>query len=599
MVADPDLPIDLIVGDLTVTLEGIDLRNIRHRSTEVVRRVYPVFQDRNWTNRPWRISSRDVEQIEDGWRVTGSGTGSFDAAHLDWAVQATITSTAVDYRFQATTREPFLRNRLGLCLLHPMAVAGLPCTVLHSDDDLVESRFPRDLSPHQPFIDMRQISHRTPDALVTVVFTGEVFEMEDHRNWSDASYKTYCTPITKPFPVEVRPGDAIAQSVVISLATRGQQRSGTEARPWSDATTPGDRSAAPVVIDVTDSRYSRPGVGLSLPKGQSTLAPEQEALLRALNLDHLRVELNLNDGTAATALLEALTSARRAGTRLRVAAFAQGIEDLQSLADLADGVDGARDLVDCWYVFSVHDKVTPGEWGDQARLALGPQAVVGGGTNLYYTELNREHPDSARFDVINFSMNPQVHAFDDRTLIQNAVTQQLIAEDSWRLSGGKGVSVSPITLRPRFNPNATDPEADVSNTHLPAHVDARQDTSFAAAWLTTSLKYLSAARTIDTVTYFDTDGSTGVMDDQEPFPVFDVLAAIAGCPDAVTCSSSEPEQVDALIVSGPEGVQALLANFSSVDRAVRLQGRAVSEPLETTALASSVTVLPITQHFHH
>ena len=599
MVADPDLPIDLIVGDLTVTLDGIDLRDIRHRSTEVVRRVYPVFQDRNWTNRPWRIASRHVEQIEDGWRVTGSGTGSFDAAHLDWEVQATITSTAVDYRFHATAREPFLRNRLGLCLLHPMSVAGLPCTVLQTDDGVVESQFPRDLSPHQPFIDMRQISHRTPDALVTVSFTGEVFEMEDHRNWSDASYKTYCTPITEPFPVEVQPGDAIVQSIVISIATRGQQRSETEARPWSDATTPGDHSVAPVVIDVTDARYPRPGVGLSLPKGQPALAPEQAAVLRTLNLDHLRVELDLNDGAAATTLLEAVTSARRAGTRLRVAAFAQGIEDLQALADIADGVEGARDLVDCWYVFSDHDKVTPGEWGDHARLALGPEAVVGGGTNLYYTELNREHPDSARFDVINFSMNPQVHAFDDRTLIQNAVTQQLIAEDSLRLSGGKGVSVSPITLRPRFNPNATDPESDVSNTHLPSHVDARQDTSFAAAWLATSLKYLSAARTIDTVTYFDTDGPTGVMDDQVPFPAFDVLAAIAGCPDAVTCSSSEPERVEALILAGPDGIRALLANYSSVDRAVRLQGRAMPEPLDATALASSVTVIPITQHFHH
>lgn len=25
-------------------------------------------------------------------------------------------------------------------------------------------------------------------------FEGDVFEMEDQRNWTDASYKTYCTP---------------------------------------------------------------------------------------------------------------------------------------------------------------------------------------------------------------------------------------------------------------------------------------------------------------------------------------------------------------------------------------------------------------------
>ena len=30
--------------------------------------------------------------------------------------------------------------------------------------------------------------------------TGDVFEMEDQRNWTDASFKTYCTPLRQPFP---------------------------------------------------------------------------------------------------------------------------------------------------------------------------------------------------------------------------------------------------------------------------------------------------------------------------------------------------------------------------------------------------------------
>ena len=33
-----------------------------------------------------------------------------------------------------------------------------------------------------------------------VAFDGDIFEMEDQRNWTDASYKIYSTPLRLPFP---------------------------------------------------------------------------------------------------------------------------------------------------------------------------------------------------------------------------------------------------------------------------------------------------------------------------------------------------------------------------------------------------------------
>ena len=48
-------------------------------------------------------------------------------------------------------------------------------------------------------------------------FAGDVFEMEDQRNWTDASYKTYCTPLALPFPVEIPEGARISQSVTLTL----------------------------------------------------------------------------------------------------------------------------------------------------------------------------------------------------------------------------------------------------------------------------------------------------------------------------------------------------------------------------------------------
>ena len=47
------------VGDVTVTIDGADLRDIRWQGHEAIRRIYPVFQDRNWTNRLFTIG--DIE----------------------------------------------------------------------------------------------------------------------------------------------------------------------------------------------------------------------------------------------------------------------------------------------------------------------------------------------------------------------------------------------------------------------------------------------------------------------------------------------------------------------------------------------------------
>ena len=46
-------------------------------------------------------------------------------------------------------------------------------------------------------------------------FEGDFFEMEDQRNWTDASFKTYCTPLSLGFPHQARAGSRIAQSFTV------------------------------------------------------------------------------------------------------------------------------------------------------------------------------------------------------------------------------------------------------------------------------------------------------------------------------------------------------------------------------------------------
>jgi len=582
-----------IVGDISVTIDGADLRDIRWRGQEAIRRIYPVFQDRNWTNRLFVIGESAIHENNEGLVLSARGTGSFDATPLRWEVSASITDSVIEYRFHATSDGDFVRNRLGMCVLHPMAAAGAAVEIEHTDGSSTTSHLPVDISPNQPFLDMRSITHELPDgSRTTVRLLGEVYEMEDHRNWTDASFKTYCTPISLPFPVEVRAGDVIDQVIEVSFSSSTatyETTAGTEV----DA----------IHITSTGEETRLPRLGLCFPADEEPPSDTQLEELATLSLDHLRVAVDVTDPRAGERIKEAFRQARAVGARLRVASHCDDPEQLVAFAELAPDT---IERIDCWYVFSRREKVTPDDWAARARTALTDafaQVPLGGGTDLYFTELNREPPDPTAFDVLNFSINPQVHAFDDRTLVQNARTQAVVAANAPRVTNVTPVSVAPISLRPRFNPNATDPEADVSNTALPSDVDARQASYFAANWTAMSVKYLSEAGTVASATYFETIGWKGILEREggspdphnfpstpgERFPVWATFAALAGMDTAHTCQSSDPEQVDALLVSGDSANRALIVNWTRQSQTVRIDG---GDPVSIEPLSLSVLEMP-------
>ena len=47
--------------------------------------------------------------------------------------------------------------------------------------------------------------------------------MEDQRNWTDASFKTYSTPLRIPYPVEVAPGQDPVQAVTMRYLARARR----------------------------------------------------------------------------------------------------------------------------------------------------------------------------------------------------------------------------------------------------------------------------------------------------------------------------------------------------------------------------------------
>ena len=551
----------LRAGPLTMRLEEGGLRYIRRGGVEILRRVYGAVRDRDWNTVPTVISDLEVREEADSFRVTFKALCR--QREIDYRWKGTIEGSSagtVKFTMEGEAFSTFSRNRIGLCVLHPIReCAGKPCVVEHANGAITRKNFPRYIWPHQPFKSVRAITHEVvPGLRASVRCDGDVFEMEDQRNWSDASFKTYSTPLDLPFPVELPKGSSMAQAVTLSLE--------------GSAPPPPVAAPGPVVFTLEKSG-PLPRLGSVTPFLASPSSPREVALLRALGLSHLRTDLWLGRPGWEDALAAAAGEARAIDAGLELALhLSEGSGELQALAAV---LAAPRPRIDRILVFHVGENTTAARWVREAQRALAGaarEARIGAGTDADFAELNRgEHPPE--LDVVAYSVNPQVHAFDVATLVENLEGQAATVESGRLFPGERPLAVTPVTLLPRFNPYATSAASEAT-----APMDPRQRSLFGAGWTAASLKRLSETG-VESVTYFETRGDRGILsgDGRSVHPLYHVFAdagAFAGG-QIVRSRSSDPLLADGIALRKGARTRVLLANFRPEPLQVAVQGLSV------------------------
>lgn len=544
-----DGPPDAVIlraGPVTVRYARGDIRYIRVGPHEVLRRVYAAVRDHNWGTLIPRIHNEQIDQQADSFRV------HFDALHVRddiefvWHGRITgETDGTITFTFDGEARSTFRRNRVGFCVLHPTHLAGQPCTVRHTDDRVEDSRFPLYISPHQPFFDIRAIAHEVaPGLRAEVIMEGDTFEMEDQRNWTDASYKTYCTPLGLPFPVTVPAGTRIQQRVTIRL--------------HGDAPQSAAETAPDLVLSISEKTLPLPLLGVGKIEGGLTL--HEVGWLKAMQLHHLRLDFWMGHSLWRESLSTAYDAARALGIRLEIALYLTDSAESE-LADLRAALDEFPLPVARWLIFHVSEKSTQEKWVRLARETLGDTgAAIGTGTDYFFTELNRQRPPVEAADFITYSLNPQVHAFENIDLIETLPVQASTVESARQFSAGRPVIVSPVTFRTRRNPNATSPQPQTP-------LDPRHKTLFGAAWTVGSIKHLAQAGA-HSVTYYET-----VLGHDEVFPLYHVLADVGEFGGEVVVSeSSDALAFDGLVLRKGDRTRILLANYTRQPQTITVPG---------------------------
>ena len=467
-----------------------------------------------------------------------------DEIDFVWRGTVVLAPRRLRFEFDGAARSSFLRNRIGICVLHPMSFAGKAVRA-ETESGTVSGHFPEAVSPRQPFMDIKAMEYEPVSGVaVRMAFGGDLFEMEDQRNWTDASYKTYCTPLRLPFPVKVEAGERIRQTVDIVIDP-------------ASAIEPAQPAAHGRPLVLTGGTIGRlPEIGFQLAEGP--LSETELSRLREAGPSHLRLVLDMTDPRWETRLRDAVHAANRLDCGIELELL---VGDEQSLDDLfrlaADRKAPVRRLMPfrSGSFDSEHSLLAACR---ERAAKLGLHLRIGGGTRGHYAEFNRAKLPLSRMDFGTYAITPQFHAFDDRSVMETLRAQPVTAADA-RAKTGKPLYLGPITLKPRLNPVATSGKP----VTVEEQRDDRLDSPFCAAWTLGSLAAL-AIPGVEGITCFETHGPLGLADGDRVRPAHDVFKAVADFRGAdIFRIEGVPESAAALGLKRNNRRRILLANLTA------------------------------------
>lgn len=552
-------PIVLRAGRLTADLIDGNLRTIRHGGTEVLRAIGYIVRDRDWGTYEPVISDLAVSQRDDSFSVSYEARceGS-DKTNLAFAVAIEGRQDgSLLFDVVATPDGDFETSRCGFCILHPIReLAGAPVKVGHVDGSIVETTLPERIDPWQPFKNMRAITTTVrPGLLAECRMEGDIFEMEDQRNWSDASYKTYVRPLALPWPYTLPSGAPTRQTVSLHFEGAGEG-------VYASTLTIADK---PVSLSLGHAGPALPPVGLVIYPQDAEATAANLDLLEKLAPRRLLFHFDPLAGHAAEAIRHFAAVAAacpQAAATLEIAVPCRRDPGAE-LGDIAALVDEAGLGLSAVVVSPAVDRQStpPGSaWPDcppledvyaAARRAF-PHQQLGGGMLSYFTELNRKPVPAALLDFVSHCTCPIVHAADDLSVMQSLEALPFITGSFRAAYGEKPYRIGPSTIAMRQNPygRATKDNPSLQRIAM-ASRDPRHAGLFGAAW---ALAYAArvAPAGLDQLVLSSLAGSFGLVAGVgEPVaegavrPLFHVVRALAelsgaaylpvetGCADAV------------------------------------------------------------------
>ena len=390
---------------------------------------------------------------------------------------------------------------------------------------------------------------------------GDSFELEDQRNNSDASFKTYSRSNLMPRPYRLSAGIPIRHSADLFLETPGL--------------TYFPRRASPVTVSVGDVVGALPAMGIEI-SARDAHAPEAIlAALSTLRPSHLHLSLEEEeDGSVKWDRIGKLLAAAHARLRLDLT-IADPAGSNRAVQALGAALTKARLVPESIAIFPSDPTSI-----DAARRAF-PHSAVGGGTPHFFVQLNRLE-GLGEVDFASFTTSPIVHGADDSAVMLSLQSLPSMIETLRARYPHLPIRVGPSTISARKSPLGRQPVTDGTRRIALARQDPRCRGLYGAAW---ALGYIAQFATAgaQALTVMSLGGPSAIMEcvDGERlvrYPSYFVLARLGAPARMCRVSVSDPTRVAALALIREGKSELLLANLTGEPVDVDLEGWPASAP---------------------
>lgn len=516
-------------GPWSASLRGSELDDITFDGEPVLRSIRFVVRDQDWKTLPVIVDA--VDRTTSGLALRGR-VGD-DGETVAWSLSVDLGASTLRVAVRAEVTAAFRRARIGLIVLQSPALAGTELVVGHPEGSTTTVRLPEHVAPHQPAIRIGSLAWTGDRVATTVRFSGDVFEMEDQRNWTDASFKTYSTPLSLPFPVALAVGDVVEQSVEVSCARVG-------------AAEPADAPlATPLAVTVVTETVLAGQREDSVPEVvEGWIGAPLDSVVPTISTS---VSSDPDGGRAGAVVPDTITgilveidptnqdwpaildrAVRQAGggpldLRLVLGTGEEAEPVLRRLRDAAVPVVRVGAFHRRTHLSEVTLLTALGEvlrtlWAEVPT----PQPELVGGTRAHFTELNRNHARLERWTgPVAFSITPFMHDRGGHQLVESLGMQAVVVADAVRIADGRPLHVGPVTLGARYNAVATtrasagdasdpEPRAGFGAEHVPGATDERQSAEALGAWVVGSVAALAVSG-VESLSYFEATGPRGLV----------------------------------------------------------------------------------------
>jgi hypothetical protein len=540
-------PLKLKAGPISLLYNDGMIRSVRYGETEVVRRIYTALRDRFWNTIPGEIVEFDIRKNSDSFHIEFACMMNKNPINFKW--NGTIDGLedgTILFEIKTEALSDFEYNRIGFCVLHPLEIcAGRPCKIERIDGSIKNVSFPVFIEPHQPFTNIRALTYKVlPQVEATLRFEGDTYEMEDQRNWTDASFKTYCPPLKDDLPLIIEKGTKFRQAIKLSI---------------EQFSPPTVINRKPLEVQVSSSSFSHqlPDIGISIGTKQS-LTPEASEKLSLLYLSHIRIDLDPGNDDFISDIEAASDICTRLTVPSELALHLTSIQDSE-LDMIFRALRTSQIPVRRFIIYKKDETTTSAETILAMKPFLksyAPAAEICSGTDGYFVNINRSHPPANILDTVCYSATPQVHTFDNDSIMENLPGFAETLRSAHLFLCNAQPVISPITLRPRLRPDLPEKAGGY---------DSRQKGLFCAAWTLGNLMYCIEGG-VHSLTYFEASGPGGLMpqDGNSVYPVYHVFAALGEMTGAgvQSCLCSDNYKISCLVLKRSITTVLLLANLT-------------------------------------